>query len=200
MCISYLFLCPAVAARCYDGNSLVQLSSVRRQRARSARTVRWLCTVHTVAPRSGPLACSTLTLLSNCGSHSWRRVRRCRRGLDGRLILLVVSGVVTYGLLEIGRRRLRDFGGRRRPRHFPTSMEINSSRSLPFPASERPVFSPSSAPPLFSAELPNAEMHGGLDFPAAPSLARLKAANFNADAHSRTRSLEQAGTRHAGSP
>ena len=83
-CIYFLFLCPAVAARCYDGNSLVQLSSVRRQRARSARTVRWLCTVHTVAPRSGPLACSTLTLLSNCGSHSWRRrVRRCR-GLDGR--------------------------------------------------------------------------------------------------------------------
>ena len=178
-CIYSLFLCPAVAARCYDGNSLVQLSSVRRQRARSARTVRWLCTVHTVAPRSGPLACSTLTLLSNCGSHSWRRVRRCRRGLDGRLILLGVSGVVTYGLLEIGRRRrrLRDFGGRRRPRHFPTSMEINSSRSLPFPASERPVFSPSSAPPLMAASI----------FLLLPSLARLKAANFNADvlAHSR---------------
>ena len=144
-CIYFLFLCPAVAARCYDGNSLVQLSSVRRQRARSARTVRWLCTVHTVAPRSGPLACSTtLTLLSNCGSHSWRRVRRCRRGLDGRLILLGVSGVVTYGLLEIGRRRrrLRHFGGRRRPRHFPTSMEINSSRSLPFPRERAAGFLP----------------------------------------------------------
>ena len=153
MCISYLFLCPAVAARCYDGNSLVQLSSVRRQRARSARTVRWLCTVHTVAPRSGPLACSTLTLLSNCGSHSWRRVRRCRRGLDGRLILLGVSGVVTYGLLEIGRRRrLRHFGGGgdAAPGIFPPRWKLIPAAVFPSPpASGR--FSPLPPLPLFLA-------------------------------------------------
>ena len=80
-------------------------------------------------------------------------------------------------------------------------MEMNSSRSLPLPRERAAGSLPFLRSPLFRFELPNAEMHGGLDFPAAPSFARLKAAHFNADvlAHSRTRSLERAGTRQAGS-
>ena len=68
-------------------------------------------------------------------------------------------------------------GGDAAPGIFPPRWKLIPAAVF-LPASERPVFSPSSAPPLMAASI-------FLLLP--PSLARLKAANFNADvlAHSR---------------